>query len=496
MTSIDTPGDPTTHPPARHDGTHHDQRLHGRMGVGSIIFMVVAAAAPLTAVGAVFPVQAMLGNGVGTPVLTLASSVILMLVTVGLSTMASVLPKPGAFFTYVGHGLGRAPGLGAAWLAILTYTMAQAGVYAILGAQLESFVSGTLGGPDIKWWVYTLAMVAVSGVLGYRHLELSAKVLGVMLVLEIGIVLLLSVVALVRGGHDGVSMDSFEPSNIGSGSPALGAMFAISSFLGFESTAVFRDEAKEPERTIPRATYGAVILVAVFYTFTQWALVLAVGVDRFPSWIPHHLGDFIMVLAHDYLGAVGARIVNVLLLTSLFACVLSFHNVLTRYQYSMAVARVLPRSFAKVHHGHGSPHVSSLVQTATAGVLIVVLTLCGLDPILQLFTWFGGVAMFSIVVLMALTTIAVISYLTTKKVGAGLWRTWIAPGLGLIGLLFVIVVQTANFPLLLGEPSVTGRVIFFYCLIAAFPVLGVVQALWLRARRPADYDAVLTTIGE
>lgn len=495
MTDTGTPGNRTAGPAALLDPTRNDQHLHGTMGARSIIFMVVAAAAPLTAVGAVFPIQALLGDGAGTPALTLISSVILLFFTVGLSTMAAVIPKPGAFFTYVGHGLGRPSGLGAAWLAVLTYTMAQVGVYAILGSQLEAFVAGTLHGPDIKWWIYTLAVIAISGTLGYRHLELSAKVLGVVLVLEIGIVLVLSVVALIRGGYAGVSLDSFKWSHIHSGSPALGMMFAISSFLGFESTAIFRDEAVSPERTVPRATYGAVILIAVFYTFTQWALVLAAGVNRFPSWLPKHVSDFIIVLAHDYLGVAGARIINILLLTSLFACVLSFHNVLTRYQHSMAVAHVLPRSFARVHAKHGSPFVSSLVQTATAGGLTIIFVLCGLDPVLQLFTWFGGVAMFTIVVLMAVTTIAIITYLK-RKVAVGPWKTWIAPGLGLAGLLFIVVVQSQNFPLLLGEPGFTGKVFFFYALIAAFPVFGVLQALWLRARRPADYETVLTTIEE
>jgi amino acid transporter len=469
-------------------------RLSGNLGVTAIIFIVVAAAAPLTAVGGVFPLQAMLGVGVGTPALTLGSSVVLLLFTVGLTTMARTIPRPGAFFTYVGHGVGRPAGLGAAWLAVLTYTTAQVGIAAMLGAQLQAFVAGTLHGPDVPWWIYTLATLAVTGMLGYRHLELSAKVLGVMLVLEIGIVVVLAVVALARGGHDGVSLDSFHWDNVTSGSPGLGLMFAVSSFLGFESTAIFRDEAKDPERTVPRATYGAVIVIAVFYTFTQWALILAVGVDRFPSWIPEHVGDFIMVLASEYLGGTGAGVVNLLLITSLYACVLSFHNVLNRYGHSMGVAHALPSAFARIHPRHGSPHVAAVVQISIAVAMIVAFAAAGLDPILQVFTWFGGVAMFSIVLLMALASIAVIVYLSRRHVREGPWRSWIAPGLGLMGLLFVAFMQIANFPLLLGEQQVTGRVVFFYLLIAAFPVLGLLQGLWLRSRRPQAYRDVLQTI--
>ncbi|MEB0233327.1 amino acid permease, partial [Undibacterium sp. 10I3] len=76
---------------------------------------------------------------------------------------------------------------------------------------------------------------------------------------EVGVVLALVVAVVVNGGPEGLSMAPFEPNNVLTGSPAIGLMFAIAAFIGFESTAIFRDEAKDPGRTIPRATYVAVI---------------------------------------------------------------------------------------------------------------------------------------------------------------------------------------------------------------------------------------------
>ncbi|MGO7983758.1 hypothetical protein ACC691_38605, partial [Rhizobium johnstonii] len=81
--------------------------LTGRLGVGSIVFLVVAAAAPLTVIGGGFPVGVLIGNGVGAPSMFAVGGVILLFFAVGLSTMSKYLAKPGAFFTYVGYGLGR-----------------------------------------------------------------------------------------------------------------------------------------------------------------------------------------------------------------------------------------------------------------------------------------------------------------------------------------------------------------------------------------------------
>ncbi|NKX51951.1 amino acid transporter, partial [Arthrobacter deserti] len=143
--------------------------MTGRLGVGSIVFMVVAAASPLTVIGGAAPLGILLGNGAGYPSMYAIAAVILLLFSVGLGAMSRVVPRPGAFFTYVGYGLGRKNGLGAAYLALLTYTTVQVGVYGYLGFSLNLALTN-LGAPEIPWWAYTLAMIAFVGLLGYRHI--------------------------------------------------------------------------------------------------------------------------------------------------------------------------------------------------------------------------------------------------------------------------------------------------------------------------------------
>ena len=63
---------------------------------------------------------------------------------------------------------------------------------------------------------------------------------------------------------------------------ATGAICAIKRILpevteDEEFALMFRDEAKDPERTIPRATYIALILIGLFYTLSSWVLISANG---------------------------------------------------------------------------------------------------------------------------------------------------------------------------------------------------------------------------
>lgn len=476
-------------------------RLQGSLGVGAIVFMVVAAAGPLTVVGGGAPVGILLGNGAGYPVLFLVLGVVLMLFSVGLSAMATRIPRAGAFFTYTGYGISPAWGAAAAWLAIVTYVLIHIAVYAFLGLQMQGFMSG-LGVPGIPWWGYALLMVAATGVLGYNRIDLSSKVLAVLLVLEIAVVLVLSIVVLAKGGAEGISLDSFSPEHVFSGDIGIGIMFAAASFIGFESTAIYRDEARDPERTIPRATYLTVVLITVFYVFATWALVQAWGVSEVVRVAAETLeaGDMLQQTGIAYIGSWYATTISVLIITSMFACVLSFHNVLTRYYHSMGRAGLMPKITASVHSTRNSPSQASLLQSIVSGALIVAFAVLHLDPYLQVFTWFSGVATLAFLALMVLVCVAVVVYFRRNPGDVSMWTGLIAPILGGLGLLGATYMVLTNFPLLVGdvdaagEPSTGLLTVFLVSIVVVFPVGGFIQARYLAKYRKEAYGKLLETL--
>lgn len=465
--------------------------LTGSLGVGAIVFMVVAAAAPLTVIGGATPIGILVGNGVGFPALYVVSAVVLLLFSVGLAAMSRYVPKAGAFFTYIGYGLSRAWGLAGAMVALVTYTAVQVAVYGYVGAQLKDSVV-RLGGPSVPWWVWAGGSLAVVGVLGYRRIELSSKVLGLLLLAEVAIVLALDVAVVVRGGAEGLSLAPFQPSNVMSGSVGVGLMFAIAGFIGFESTAVFRDEARDPARTIPRATYTAVIGIGVFYAVSAWALVMAWGPSQVVDAAAADPVGMIFATVTEYLGSTAGVVVQVLLVTSLFACVLSFHNVIARYLHALGSAGVLPGSLGATHDKHESPHRSSLVQSASAAVLLAVFVGLGLDPVAEVFTWMGGTATLGVLVLMALTCLAVIVFFVRTRIDTRRWQTLVAPALGLLGLVAMLVVVVQNFVLLVGGSTVIATVIG--AVMAGAGVLGFVLARVMRTRRPSVYADLTDSI--
>lgn len=441
-----------------HEPPATGRQLRGNLGVSSIVFMVVAAAAPLGVIGGVVPLGIASGNGTGFPATFIAATLVLLLFAVGFTAMTPYVEEAGAFFSYVRQSLGLPVGIGIAFVALVSYVALEAGVYGLLGPAGASVVE-LAGGPSLPWWLFAAAAFAVTTYLGYRNIELSSRVLGVLLSGEIVIVLVLDLVIVANGGDRGLSSGIVNPNAIFSGSLGVGLLFAIISYVGFEATAIFRDEARTPERTIPRATYLALVLIGVFYAVTSWALISGWGDEQAVARATDSGATFLGDTAHRYIGAVGADIITVLYFTSLFACILAFHNVASRYVFALSQRDVLPARLSRPHDRHGSPHEASLWISGVVAVSVLLAVVFGLDPAAQFYTWFAGATTVGVVLLMIATSVAVLIFFARDRHGHSLWRVGIAPGLGLAGLLGALVLILTNLNDLVGGSDVLAWVI-------------------------------------
>ncbi|NHN88031.1 APC family permease [Acetobacter conturbans] len=442
-------------------------RLSGNLGVREIIFMVMAAAAPLTVVSGNVPLAIAQGNGPWAWTGFVAAALVLLLFSVGFVAMTPFMVEAGAFFTYIRTGLGSRIGKGGAFLALLTYTAIQLGVYGFFGWAVDDAVR-QWGGPHLPWSLYAAGILMVVGFLGYRDIELSSRVLGVALVLEIGVVLVMNAAIVWHPlpVPPPVPTTPAEPT----GPFAVSLLFAITGFIGFEATAIFRDEARDPERTIPRATYGAVLIIGLFYAFSCWCMILAWGQNSVTAIAHGYLasgGNMVLETAARYVGSGLRDIMEVLLLTSLFACLLSFHNIIARYQLVLGREGVLPAHLARTHAVHASPHTSSVVQTITAAVLLVLAALSGADPLVTIFGSMAGISTVGIVLLMILTSCAVVAFFCNRRMPAGKFQTTWCPVFSVFVLACVLYIILENFT------TITGLSLGVSTALAVLPFLAV-----------------------
>jgi amino acid transporter len=267
-------------------------------------------------------------------------------------------------------------------------------------------------------------------------------------------------------------------------------LFAVVSFLGFEGTAVYREETKEPARTVPRATFVAVVFMGLLYGAAAWMLITSLGASAAVAAVEADPGGVYFASLTTYVGRFATDAATVLIVTSWFACVLSMHNVLTRYTFSLGTDGVLPRILGRAHPRHGSPHVASIAVSLVVFVVAVTFVVAGADPVVM-YGQLAGASGFAIVTLLLITSLAVLVYFHRRRladpgsVDASLWRTLIAPAVATVGLGVVLYLALANFPTMIGGS--TSRAILLQVLNWGVLLSGIAVAVLYRKRRPDVY---------
>jgi amino acid transporter len=462
----------------------------GALGVGFIIFFVISAASPLSVIAGGFPIGIMLGNGAGTPALLLLALLVLIAFSVGYTTMARHVTNAGGFYAFTSRGLGGLAGGAAGVLAMFAYNILQVGLYGMFGG----VVSGTMEsvyGVVLPWWSYSLMAMVSIAILGYRKIDLSARVLSVVVIAEYLAILTLDIAILKSGGDSGVNLDSFTSQHVLSGTPSIGLLFCFAAFIGFEATTIYGEEAKNPHRTIPIATYSSVLLIGGFYALSVWSMVVGVGADKIVPML-QALQDpttFIYGMSDHFVGPYLTQIIRVLFMVSIYAGLLAFHNAAARYFYAIGRDGLLHSLLGTTHRVHQSPHMGSALQSLIAAVVVLIFAAMDADPILQLFAWFSNLATLCVILLMAMTSISVCVYFHRHpELNVGIWRGRILPIFSGLALLMVLILAVVHFDVLTGASQFLS-----YALCAVIPAAllgGIFLAARLRMVSPQRFLAL------
>ncbi|WP_316525349.1 APC family permease [Kitasatospora brasiliensis] len=472
------------------------------VGLAGVVFMALAGAAPITAMTGNLPIIVGQGNGGGAPAAYVVATVALTVFSIGYVAMARHITAAGAFYGYISHGLGRVVGMASGLLAVLAYVVTEASAIGFFAYSLRGLVRSQLG-VELGWGWYALAGVAVIGVMAWFDLHLTAKVLGIALVLEIGVLGAVSLAVLCSGGGpEGLLPGSLNPLNSlkgvgssGAEAAGLGLFFAFWSWVGFESTAMYGEESRDPKRVVPRATLISVVGVGLFYVFVSWMIVSGNGVEHAiavaSGTVPGKDGNslfFDPLRAH--LGAWAVKVFQWLVVSGSFACAMAFHQCAARYLYAIGREGLLLPALGRTHPRHGSPYVASVAQSLTAAGLVAGFLAAGMDPYAHLYTLLALLGTMAILVVQTLCSFAVVGYfhvLRRHPETAHWFRTLVAPLVGGAAMAGVVVLLVLNKDAAAGAAAHTLLFRLIPYLVIGVFVGGVVLALVVRRWRPELY---------
>ncbi|MFE2042749.1 APC family permease [Streptomyces sp. NPDC059477] len=467
-----------------------------RLGTGGLLLSVLAATAPLMVVAGVMPTTFAVMGIVGQPLLFVLLGVVLVLFGIGYAEMSRHVHNAGAFYAYISRGLGGTAGAGAAMLALVAYNALQAGIYGIFGFEVAGLLA-TYAEVTIAWWIPALVGLAVVGALGWLKIDVNAKVLGVLLIIEVALVVIFDIAALGDPGPEGLSLHAFNPDTLSGVGVGTALCFCIAAFLGFEQAPVYAEETSRPHILVPRVMFLAVAGVAVFFAFSSWALTVAAGPHQIVPAAREQSAGLLFFLTESRLGGTFTDVMHILFVTGMFAAMLSFHNVVARYAFAMGREGLLPRAFGRTTGSSGAPGTGSLLQTAVSAVIVIAFAVTDDEPtgdptapILHLFTWFGNIGALGVILLMATASLSVIVFFVRRgAAGTQAWRL-VTSALAGIALVVIAVYTVKDFDVLVGAGPDSSLSWVLPGIIALAVVGGVAQGLIMRSRNPEAHARI------
>ncbi|MFF7357554.1 APC family permease [Streptomyces filipinensis] len=487
-------------------GTEDGEPVHrlkaNAVGLLGVVFMAVATAAPITAMTGNVPFMVSAGNGVGAPASYLVAMVVLAIFSVGFTSMAKHITSTGAFYGFISYGLGRTVGLASGLLATFAYVVFEPALIGIF----STFATTTLRdqtGMHVPWWAFAVLMLAINATGTWFGVSVAEKLLVVLLATEVTVLAAMAVsVAFHGGGPHGFTFAPVDPVNAFKGTSAgLGLFFAFWSWVGFESTAMYGEESRDPKKIIPKATMISVLGVGVFYVFVSWMAIIGNGeaeaVKAASSANP--LAMFFDP-TERYVGHWAVDVMQWLMITGSLACGMAFHNCAARYLYALGREGVLPslkHTVGRTHARHGSPHIAGLVQTAVSAVLIGAFWIAGKDPYTGTYVLLAILGTMAILVVQAVCSFAVLAYFRSHHPESRHWfRTFTAPLVGGIAMLAVVVLLVSHMSAAAGPESGSLVLKATPWLVALVAATGVGYAQYLKRRSPERYALLGRTVLE
>jgi APA family basic amino acid/polyamine antiporter len=285
--------------------------------------------------------------------------------------LASTIPVSGSAYTYGYATLGELVAWIIGWDLILEYGVAVAAVAVGWGGYLQSLLDSLFGinlpdsiaGPPGEGGTVNLPAVflvlAVAALLIYGVRE-SARTNTVMVFVKVGILIFFILVGFAN--IDGDNFSPWAPNGVGGTVDAAALIFF--AYIGFDAVSTSGEEASNPQRDLPIAILGSLLIATLIYILVAIVAVGLAPADRLAG-SDAPLSDAIKIGAGlDWAG----DILSFGALVAITSVTLTILYGQTRIFFAMSRDGLLPGIFARL-----SARRTPAFTTAMFGMLIALL---------------------------------------------------------------------------------------------------------------------------
>jgi amino acid transporter len=445
---------------------------HNALGLRHAIVISVAVMSPAASI--FFNTIPQAGQvGAAVPLCYVIGFVVALLVANQYSEFSREIPSSGSAYTFVTKGLGRHSGFMTAWIGLIAVAIGVPYSFILLGANLQALMIRWFG-INLHWSFWFVLMLGIAFAICYWGIRESLNVDLTFLAFEIGVCLVLAAIVLFHVGQQGgLTAVPFSFSAIPPGGDiTVGIVLAVLSYIGFEAAAALGEETRDPHRNIPRAVYGSMIVVGLFYVFMAYVGTVGYGINNMVTGFANDAAPFDTIGRH-YSGPLLVLLIDLVGVLSFFGAALAIINAGARIMYTVGRDGIFPRWTAWLHPIRRTP-VGSVTALCVFGLVVGLMLGFVMTPI-GAFGFLGTLDALFVLIIYALVCIASIRFFWRKgRSHFNILRHGIIP---VLGTLFILGI----FALLLIAPAPPPLNLIPF-ILAAWVLLGVGMMFVLRRK--------------
>lgn len=409
---------------------------HGALDLRHAIVISVAVMSPAASIFFNSIPQAGL-VGAAIPLCYLIGFILALLVANQYSEFSRELASSGSAYTFVSEGIGQRWGLLTAWIGLLAFALGVPDSFILMSANIQTLMLRWFG-LNLHWSFWYVAAVGIVFAISYFGIRRSMTVDLTLLAFEMIICLILALIVLLHVGEQGaLTVAPFTPSVVPEdGDLAAGIIFSILSFIGFETAATLGEETRNPHRNIPRAVYGSMLVVGVFYVLMAYVATVGYGPAHMFTGYAKDTAPF-DTIGRQFGGAVLTAFVDIAGILSFFSAALAIINGGARVIYAVGRDGLFPRWLAWTHPVYHTP-VGAILVLCVAGLISGIGLGFLMNP-LDAFGFLGLLDALLVLLIYLLINIACISFFWRKRRARFHWlRHGVVPALSLLMVLAIL----------------------------------------------------------
>jgi basic amino acid/polyamine antiporter, APA family len=299
--------------------------------------------------------------------------------------LSAMFPSAGSAYAFSTRAFGRVVGWLVGWLLILEYLFAAA----IVAQAFAAYFGGLLGITDpatarTAQAILPLLVLAATAFLAIRGVQLSAAIVGVIVLIKLGVIIL--VIAFGAPHVNPLHWVPFLPKNTGTWGEygwsgvvrAAGIVFY--TYLGFDTVAVAAQEARRPQRDVPFALIGSLAVCTLL--FAPMMLIVTGLVDYRALNVANPVA-----VAIDAAGPQLHWLVPVVQIGATIGMVSVLLVILmaqARILFVMAEDGLLPAPLGRLHSRHRTPVAATVVTAVIAAALSAILPISVLGQMVSI----------------------------------------------------------------------------------------------------------------